>query len=88
MGERPAGGEGRPSSFIVRCWPHRSAERGETVWRGEVVHVETGRKAAFQGLARVAEVLEGLMQSLLSASATEGSGDGPHKAEGVGSQRS
>ncbi len=49
-------------SFIVRCWPHLSAQG--TVWRGEVEHVRSGRKEAFQGLDRVMETIQRLMQSL------------------------
>jgi hypothetical protein len=49
-------------SFIVRCWPHLST-RG-TVWRGEIEHVQSGRRAAFRELSQITKVLQELMDAL------------------------
>jgi hypothetical protein len=49
-------------SFIVRCWPHASS--GGTIWRGEVEHVQSGRREAFQELGRIVKVMEDLLGSI------------------------
>jgi hypothetical protein len=52
-------------SFIVRCWAQPSAQG--TVWRGEVEHVQSGRKTAFQELSQIRRVLQELLiQSQMS----------------------
>ncbi len=57
-GERPSLGEGQVHSFVIRLWlESREHLDAPSMWRGRVIHVQSGRYLHFQDLATLVAFL-------------------------------
>jgi hypothetical protein len=66
-----------PVTFVVRFWRETSAGQGR--WRGQIEHVQSGRRRSFLEMQEMLEFLEGFGIGTGHPPAGRSAEDGRHK---------